>query len=95
MEETTYSLVSEIPNVPLLPLEMPIYLESYMTSNGQFAYRLPLSTDSILKLNTSTTGAFDWMVFRAFDNKVHRGLIIPESTTFHNAQQISCQLVII
>ena len=88
MEETTYSLVNEIPSVPVLPLEMPIYLESYMTSNGQFAYRLPLSTDSILKLNTSSTGAFDWMVFTAFDNNVYRGLTIPESTTFHGAQPI-------
>jgi hypothetical protein len=88
MEETTYTLLNDFPDLQTLPLGTPIFLESFMTDRGVFAYRLPLATDSLLKLNTSTTSGFNWAAFRIFEDYTYRAIQIPESTTFHNAQPV-------
>ncbi|MHA2163513.1 MAG: hypothetical protein ACXABF_13915 [Candidatus Thorarchaeota archaeon] len=88
MEETTYLLLNEMPDTPLLPLNQPFYIESPWNTEVKHLFRLPLGQDSVIKVNSTESGGFDWDLWRVFDDNVYRRISVPDSSTFHNAQPI-------
>ncbi len=88
MEETTYTLLNEIPDVPLLPLSTPFYLESWNIGAQRFAYRLPLAADSLLKINTTNPSGFSWMIYRTFGDNIYRVAYPTDASSFHTAQPL-------
>jgi hypothetical protein len=86
MEETTYVLLNEMPDVPLLPLNQEFYIESRWNDEAKILFRLPLGQDSVIKVNSTEDGGFTWYLWRTFDDGVYRRIQIGDSSTFHNAQ---------
>ncbi|MHA2188249.1 MAG: hypothetical protein ACW99V_08425, partial [Candidatus Thorarchaeota archaeon] len=51
-------------------------------------FRLPLGQDSVIKVNSTENGGFDWYLWRVFDDNVYRRIQVSDSSTFHNAQPL-------
>ncbi|MHA2265334.1 MAG: hypothetical protein ACXAEN_23335 [Candidatus Thorarchaeota archaeon] len=86
MEDTSYLLLNEMPDIPLLPLNQEFYIESTWNDMARHLFRLPLGQDSVIKLNSTEDGGFTWYLWRTFDDGVYRRVQITDSSTFHNAQ---------
>ncbi|MHA1962183.1 MAG: hypothetical protein ACW99U_18415, partial [Candidatus Thorarchaeota archaeon] len=86
MEETSYMLLNEMPDFPLLPLNDEFYIESRWNDEAKHLFRLPLGQDSVIKVNSTEDGGFNWFLWRVFDDGVYRSVQISDSSSFHNAQ---------
>ncbi|MCK5606021.1 hypothetical protein KAR91_29250, partial [Candidatus Pacearchaeota archaeon] len=81
-------ILNELPDTPLLPLNQPFYIESPWNTEAKHLFRLPLGQDSVIKVNSTESGGFDWDLWRVFDDNVYRRIDVADSSTFHNAQPI-------
>ncbi len=88
MEETSYSFYHWTPDIPTLPIGVPIYLEENRLDTATFAFKLNLAQDSLMKVNTTDSSAFQWKIFTVQENGVYRLSNLDDDEVFSDAQPI-------
>ncbi len=80
MEGTEYSIYNSIPDVPELPIGIPIYLQNAVIESQRYCFKLSLATDSLMKVNA--TKLKSWRLFTVFSNGIYREINLNPSHDF-------------